>query len=100
MAILLNGAIRLWDVYISQVHPTIVRRSCCSCHIGLVRCLLFPCCCPLGFGFTTAPGSARCPAPATIAAVAAVPVVGGGMDIDMTIEGTETEEDTNHRSGV
>lgn len=66
----------------------------------LVRCLLFSCCCPLGFGFTTAPaapGSTRCPAPATIAAVAAVPVVGGGKDIDMTIGGTETEEDTNHK---
>ena len=93
---MLKGPSRLGDVHI--LHPTTDQRSCHA--IEVVRCLLFPCCCPLGFGFTTAPGSTRGPAPATIAAVAAVPVVGGGKDIDMTVEGTETEEDTNKKSGV
>ena len=49
--------------------------------VEVVSCLLFPSCCPTGFGFTTAAGSARCPAPVvTIAAVAAVPVVVGGKE--------------------
>ena len=49
--------------------------------VEVVSCLLFASCSPTVFGFTTAAGSTRCPAPVvTIAAVAAVPVVVGGKE--------------------
>ena len=74
---LVLALIQLRNVYTFAVHLLI--RVMLS--LGLVRSLLLSCWCPPGFG------SIRCPAPATIAAVAAVPVVDAGKDIEMTVRG-------------